>query len=76
MKVGCLVNNFTHLDKRCANDKRFAHPTLAYAVWASASTALVAIIGMTFYAESASLFKITGITLIIIGVMLLNLAAK
>ena len=29
MKVGCLVNNFTHLDKRCANDKRFAHPTLA-----------------------------------------------
>ena len=29
MKVGCLVNNFTHLDKRCANDKRFVHPTLA-----------------------------------------------
>ena len=27
--MGCLVNNFTHLDKRCANDKRFAHPTLA-----------------------------------------------
>lgn len=29
MKVGCLVNNCIDLDKRCANDKRFAHPTLA-----------------------------------------------
>ena len=30
MKVGCLVNNFKHLGKRCANGKRFAHPTLAF----------------------------------------------
>ena len=49
---------------------------ITYAVWASASAALVAIIGMIFYAESGSLFKITGITLIIVGVVLLNLVAK
>ena len=29
MKVGCLVSDCIYLDKRCANDKRFAHPTLA-----------------------------------------------
>ena len=46
---------------------------ITYAVWASASTAVVAIIGMAFYAESSSIFKITGIALIIIGVVLLNL---
>jgi small multidrug resistance pump len=49
---------------------------ITYAVWASASTAFVAIIGIIFYAESASLFKIIGITLIIIGVVLLNLTTK
>ena len=46
---------------------------ITYAVWASASTAVVAIIGMAFYAESSSIFKITGIALIIVGVVLLNL---
>jgi small multidrug resistance pump len=49
---------------------------IAYAVWAAASTAVIAIIGIAFYAESASSFKITGITLIIIGVVLLNLTTK
>ena len=46
---------------------------ITYAVWASASTAFVAIIGIAFYAESSSIFKITGIALIIVGVVLLNL---
>lgn len=49
---------------------------ITYAVWASASTAFIAVIGIAFYAESASLFKIIGITLIIIGVVLLNLTTK
>lgn len=46
---------------------------IAYAVWAAASTAIVAVLGIAFYAESASIFKITGIVLIVIGVVLLNL---
>ena len=49
---------------------------ITYAVWAAASTAVVALIGIIFYAESASLFKITGLTLIIVGVVLLNLTTK
>ena len=49
---------------------------ITYAVWAAASTAIVAVIGITFYAESASSFKLTGITLIVIGVVLLNLTTK
>ena len=49
---------------------------ITYAVWAAASTAIVALLGVAFYAESISSFKITGITLIVIGVILLNLTTK
>ena len=49
---------------------------IAYAVWAAASTALVALAGMAFYNESMGLFKLTGILLITVGVVLLNLASK
>ena len=49
---------------------------ITYAVWAAASTAIIAIVGTAFYAESISSFKITGITFIVIGVVLLNLSTK
>lgn len=49
---------------------------IAYAVWAAVSTAIVAIIGITFYSESVSSFKMTGLVLIVIGVVLLNLSTK
>jgi small multidrug resistance pump len=49
---------------------------ITYAVWAAVSTAIVALLGVAFYAESISSFKITGITLIVIGVALLNLSTK
>ena len=49
---------------------------ITYAVWAAASTAIIAIVGIAFYAETTSSFKITGITLIVIGVVLLNLSSK
>jgi small multidrug resistance pump len=49
---------------------------ISYAVWASSSTAILTLIGIIFYAESISSFKITGILLIIAGVILLNLSAK
>lgn len=46
---------------------------ITYAIWAAASTAIVAIIGIEFYQESVSAFKITGLVFIVIGVVLLNL---
>lgn len=49
---------------------------IAYAVWAAVSTALIAVLGIIFYSESITSFKIIGVTLVVIGVVLLNLGAK
>ncbi|KFK89597.1 ligand-binding protein SH3 [Streptomyces sp. JS01] len=45
----------------------------AYAIWAGVGTAAVALIGILFLGESSSLVKIAGITLIVAGVVVLNL---
>lgn len=49
---------------------------ITYAIWAAASTAIVALLGIAFYQESISQFKIAGIALIVVGVILLNLSPK
>ena len=46
---------------------------MTYAIWAASSTAILALIGFAFYAETVTSFKLTGIALIVIGVVLLNL---
>lgn len=45
----------------------------AYAIWAGAGTAAIAVIGMVFLGESASLVKFAGIALVIAGVVVLNM---
>ncbi|MET8605939.1 multidrug efflux SMR transporter [Streptomyces rubiginosohelvolus] len=45
----------------------------AYAIWAGVGTAAVALIGILFLGESSSLVKVAGITLIVAGVVVLNL---
>jgi len=45
----------------------------AYAIWAGVGTAVIAAIGMLFLGEGLSAAKLTGIALIIGGVVLLNL---
>lgn len=47
----------------------------AYAIWAGAGTALTAIVGMTLYKESKDRNKISGIALITLGVILLNMGS-
>lgn len=47
---------------------------LVYAVWSGVGTSLVAIIGVLFFGDGMSLMKIASITLIIIGIVGLNLA--
>ena len=47
--------------------------SIAYAIWSGIGTALIAIIGFTFFDESFSASKWLGIGLIIIGVVLINL---
>ena len=43
-----------------------------YAVWSGAGTALVAIIGILYFAESFNWIKILGLSLVIAGVILLH----
>ncbi|MEE1941596.1 multidrug efflux SMR transporter [Streptomyces sp. TRM 70361] len=45
----------------------------AYAIWSGAGTALVAVIGMVFIGEAVNAARITGILLVIAGVVVLNL---
>lgn len=45
---------------------------LTYAIWAGIGTALTAMVGMVIFKESFHLKKLLGLTLIIIGVTLLN----
>ncbi|MFG1946344.1 DMT family transporter [Nonomuraea sp. NPDC048826] len=47
----------------------------AYAVWAGAGTAAIALIGAAFMGETLTPLKISGILLIIGGVVILNLSA-
>ena len=47
--------------------------SIAYAIWASAGTALIAIIGIVFFQESVSIAKIISISFIIIGILGLEL---
>lgn len=49
---------------------------MTYAIWAASSSAILALIGFAFYAENITTFKLTGITLIVIGVVLLNLTKQ
>ena len=48
--------------------------SIAYAIWAGAGTALIAVLGMTFLGESAEPLKVASIGLVIIGVVGLNLS--
>src|SRR3954449_6763931 len=43
--------------------------SIAYAVWAGAGTALIALISMAFLGESADVLKMASIALVIIGVV-------
>lgn len=48
--------------------------SIAYAIWAGAGTAIVAVIGVTMLGESMSAVKAISLVLIVIGVVGLNLS--
>ncbi|MGJ7605043.1 DMT family transporter [Variovorax sp. LT1R20] len=47
---------------------------LAYAVWAGCGIALTAAVGMLWFGEPATLLRIGGMTTIVVGVFMINLA--
>ena len=49
---------------------------LAYAVWAGSGTAATALLGILLFGESASQLRLSGLGLIISGVVVLNLSAR
>lgn len=48
--------------------------SIAYAIWAGAGTILTTVISIIFWGEPLSLFKAFSITLIISGIVILNLS--
>ncbi len=48
----------------------------AYAVWAAVGTGLVAVFGVVLFGESINLLKVSGLTLIIVAVVLLRLGSE
>lgn len=47
---------------------------VAYAIWSGVGTAFTALLGIYFFKEAATRKKFIGISLIILGVVLLNIA--
>jgi small multidrug resistance pump len=47
--------------------------SVAYAIWSGAGTAIVAGVGMAFLGESVSVVRVAGISLIVVGVVVLNI---
>lgn len=47
--------------------------SIAYAIWASAGTALIAVLGIIFFKEPVSITKIISLSFIILGILGLEL---
>ncbi len=47
--------------------------SIAYAIWASAGTALIAVLGIVFFKEPVSLAKIISLAFILVGILGLEL---
>lgn len=48
--------------------------SVAYAIWSGLGTAIIAVIGILIFNESYSLLKCTGIALVIVGIVMINMA--
>jgi small multidrug resistance pump len=50
--------------------------SVTYAIWSGVGTALAALIGVVYFREPLSLFKLASLVLVVLGVVGLSLAAK
>jgi small multidrug resistance pump len=50
--------------------------SVTYAIWSGVGTALAALIGIAYFREPFTLFKLASIRLVVLGVVGLSLAAK
>ena len=49
---------------------------MTYAIWSGVGTALAAMIGIAYFREPLSLFKLASLALVVLGVVGLSLAGK
>jgi small multidrug resistance pump len=68
--VGCYLAAFVLL----AQSLRTIEVGIAYAIWSAVGTAAIAVVGILVFGESASLYKLGGIALIMAGVISLHMA--
>lgn len=59
-----------------AKSVRHLEVGLSYAVWAGTGTALTALLGIVLFGESTRLLRLSGLGLIIFGVVALSLSAQ
>ena len=50
--------------------------SVTYAIWSGVGTALAAVIGIAYFREPLSLFKVASLALVVLGVVGLSLAGK
>ena len=50
--------------------------SVTYAIWSGVGTALAALIGIAYFRETLTLFKLGSLALVIVGVVGLSLAAR
>jgi small multidrug resistance pump len=50
--------------------------SIAYAIWSGVGTALTAMIGIAYFREPLTLFKMGSLALVVLGVVGLSLAAR
>lgn len=49
---------------------------IAYALWSAIGTTVIVAVGVTFLGEPISILKVTGIVLVVLGVIALQLSAR
>ena len=55
---------------------KFIELSIAYAIWAGAGTALVALIGMVYFREPVTAMKLVSLAFVIVGVVGLQLSSE
>lgn len=55
---------------------KYIELSIAYAIWAGAGTALVALIGMVYFREPVTALKIISLAFVIVGVVGLQLSSE
>lgn len=72
--LACLISYFVSFALLAVAISRGMQTDVAYAMWSAIGTAAIVLIAVLFLGSPASITKVVGVGLIIVGVVTLNLA--